>query len=93
MKKKHKVLFIDDDVTFSKVMRKELSRMGYSVVCAGKGETAIEKFASWEIVSQYLLTLGLLRLQTKTLHQKLRRVLFVRIYISGLILLIYLYHR
>ncbi len=43
MKKKHKVLFIDDDVTFSKVMRKELSRMGYSVVCAGKGETAIEE--------------------------------------------------
>jgi|TARA_B100001971_G_scaffold172368_1_gene164966 DNA-binding NtrC family response regulator len=43
MKKKHKVLFIDDDVTFSKVMRKELSRMGYSVVCVGKGETAIEE--------------------------------------------------
>jgi len=43
MKKKHKVLFIDDDVTFSLVMRKELSRMGYSVVCVGKGETAIEE--------------------------------------------------
>ncbi len=42
MKNKHKLLFVDDDETFSKVMKKELSRMGYSVVCVGSGEAAIE---------------------------------------------------
>jgi len=43
MKNKHKLLFIDDDVTFSKVMKKELIRMGHSVVCVNSGETAIEE--------------------------------------------------
>ncbi len=43
MKKKHRLLFVDDDETFSKVMKKELSRMGYSVVCANRGETAIKE--------------------------------------------------
>ncbi len=33
---------MDDDKTFSKVMKKELTRMGYSVVCAGCGESAID---------------------------------------------------
>ena len=42
MKNKQKLLFVDDDETFSKVMKKELSRMGYSVVCVGSGEAAIE---------------------------------------------------
>ena len=42
MKNKQKLLFVDDDETFSKVMKKELSRMGYSVVCVGRGEAAIE---------------------------------------------------
>ena len=43
MKNKHKLIFVDDDKTFSKVMRKELTRMGYSVVCADRGEAAIEE--------------------------------------------------
>lgn len=43
MKTKHKLLFVDDDETFSKVMKKELSRMGYSVICASRGETAIRE--------------------------------------------------
>ena len=43
MKNKHKLLFVDDDETFSKVMKKELSRMGYSVICANRGETAIRE--------------------------------------------------
>ena len=43
MKNKHKLIFVDDDKTFSKVMKKELTRMGYSVVCADRGETAIEE--------------------------------------------------
>lgn len=43
MKNKHKLLFVDDDETFSKVMKKELSRMGYSVICANRGETAIKE--------------------------------------------------
>ncbi len=42
MKNKQKLLFVDDDETFRKVMKKELSRMGYSVVCVGSGEAAIE---------------------------------------------------
>ncbi len=42
MKNKIKLLFVDDDKTFSKVMKKELTRMGYSVVCADCGETAID---------------------------------------------------
>jgi len=42
MGKKLKLLFVDDDETFSKVMKKELSRMGYSVVCVGSGEAAME---------------------------------------------------
>ncbi len=42
MKNKIKLLFVDDDKTFSKVMKKELTRMGYSVICADCGETAIE---------------------------------------------------
>jgi len=33
---------VDDDKTFSKVMKKELTRMGYSVVCADCGEKAID---------------------------------------------------
>ncbi len=43
MKKKNKLLFVDDDKTFSRVMKKELTRMGYSVVCAASGETAMDK--------------------------------------------------
>lgn len=43
MKNKHKLLFVDDDKTFSKVMKKELTRMGYSVFCADRGEAAIEE--------------------------------------------------
>ncbi len=42
MKNKIKLLFVDDDKTFSKVMKKELTRMGYSVVCADCGEKAID---------------------------------------------------
>ena len=42
MKKKIKLLFVDDDKTFSKVMKKELARMGYSTVCADCGEAAID---------------------------------------------------
>ena len=42
MKNKIKILFVDDDKTFSKVMKKELTRMGYSVVCADCGEKAID---------------------------------------------------
>ncbi len=42
MKNKIKLLFVDDDKTFSKVMKKELTRMGYSVVCADCGEMAID---------------------------------------------------
>ncbi len=42
MKNKIKLLFVDDDKTFSKVMKKELTRMGYSAVCADCGETAID---------------------------------------------------
>jgi DNA-binding NtrC family response regulator len=41
MKYRHKVLFVDDDKTFSKVMKRELSRMRYSVVCADSGESAL----------------------------------------------------
>jgi DNA-binding NtrC family response regulator len=44
MKNKIKLLFVDDDKTFSKVMKKELTRMGYSVVCADCGEKAIDTF-------------------------------------------------
>ena len=40
MKNRHKLIFVDDDKTFSKVMKKELTRMGYSVVCADRGEMA-----------------------------------------------------
>jgi len=43
MKHKHKVLFVDDDKTFSKVMKRELSRMRYSVVCADSGESALDE--------------------------------------------------
>jgi DNA-binding NtrC family response regulator len=43
MKHKHKVLFVDDDKTFSKVMKMELSRMRYSVVCADSGESALDE--------------------------------------------------
>ncbi len=43
MNNKHKLIFVDDDKTFSKVMKKELARMGYSVVCADRGETALEE--------------------------------------------------
>lgn len=43
MKHKHKVLFVDDDKTFSKVMKRELSRMRYSVVCADSGEAALDE--------------------------------------------------
>ncbi len=42
MKNKIKLLFVDDDKTFGKVMKKELTRMGYSVVCANCGEKAID---------------------------------------------------
>ena len=42
MKNKIKILFVDDDKTFSKVMKKELTRMGHSVVCADCGEAAID---------------------------------------------------
>jgi len=42
MKNKIKLLFVDDDKTFCKVMKKELTRMGYSVVCADCGEKAID---------------------------------------------------
>ena len=41
MKNKHKLLFVDDDETFSKVMKKELTRKGHSVVCVDSGETAV----------------------------------------------------
>ena len=44
MRNKIKLLFVDDDKTFSKVMKKELTRMGYSVVCADCGEKAIDTF-------------------------------------------------
>ncbi len=44
MKNKIKLLFVDDDKTFSKVMKKELAHMGYSVVCADCGEKAIDTF-------------------------------------------------
>ena len=40
---KIRLLFVDDDKTFSKVMRKELNRRGYSVVCADSGEAALEE--------------------------------------------------
>jgi DNA-binding NtrC family response regulator len=43
MKNKHKLIFVDDDKTFSKVMKKELTRMGYSVVCVDRGEAAIDE--------------------------------------------------
>ena len=43
MKNEHKLLFVDDDETFSKVMKKELNRMGHSVVCVDSGEAAIEE--------------------------------------------------
>ncbi len=43
MRYKYNLLFVDDDETFSKVMKKELSRMGYSVVCADSGEAAMEE--------------------------------------------------
>jgi len=42
VKNKIKLLFVDDDKTFSKVMKKELTRMGYSAVCADCGEAAID---------------------------------------------------
>ncbi len=52
MKKKIKLLFVDDDKTFSKVMKKELTRMGYSVVCADCGETAIDtlRMRNFEVI-------------------------------------------
>ncbi len=43
MKNRLKLIFVDDDKIFSKVMKKELTRMGYSVVCTDRGETAIEE--------------------------------------------------
>jgi len=43
MKNKRKVLFVDDDKTFRKVMKRELSRMRYSVVCADSGESALDE--------------------------------------------------
>ncbi len=43
MNSKRKIIFVDDDITFGKVMRQELTRMGYSVVCADRGEIAIEQ--------------------------------------------------
>jgi len=52
MKNKIKLLFVDDDKTFGKVMKKELTRMGYSVVCADCGEKAIDtlKKRSFELI-------------------------------------------
>ena len=52
MKNKIKLLFVDDDKTFSKVMKKELTRMGYSVVCADCGEKAIDTLRkrSFEVI-------------------------------------------
>ncbi len=38
---KRSILFVEDDKTFSKIMKKELSRMGYSVSCADRGESAL----------------------------------------------------
>ncbi len=43
MKNRLKLILVDDDKIFSKVMKKELTRMGYSVVCTDRGETAIEE--------------------------------------------------
>ncbi|MBT6228196.1 MAG: sigma-54-dependent Fis family transcriptional regulator [Candidatus Scalindua sp.] len=52
MKNKIKLLFVDDDKTFSKVMKKELTRMGYSVACADCGEAAIDvlRKRSFEVI-------------------------------------------
>ncbi len=47
MKNRQKLLFVDDDETFSKVMKKELTRMGHSVVCVNSGETAIDKLKKY----------------------------------------------
>jgi len=41
MKNKHKLLLVDDDGTFSKVMKNELTRLGHSVVCVESGEAAL----------------------------------------------------
>lgn len=48
MRNKQKLLFVDDDRTFSKIMKKELTRMGYSVACAYRGETALEELKKRE---------------------------------------------
>ncbi|MDR4499271.1 MAG: sigma-54 dependent transcriptional regulator [Candidatus Scalindua sp.] len=48
MKKKHKLLFVDDDKTFSMVMKRELSRRGYIVICADCGEAAIKELKRYD---------------------------------------------
>lgn len=39
--KKLKVLFCDDDATYRKIMKEEVSRMGHAVVCVESGEEAV----------------------------------------------------
>ncbi|HLG29329.1 MAG TPA: sigma-54 dependent transcriptional regulator [Candidatus Brocadiales bacterium] len=41
MDKKLKVLFCDDEATYRKIMKEELSRMGHEVVCVESGEEAL----------------------------------------------------
>lgn len=41
MDKKLKVLFCDDDATYRKIMKEEISRMGHTVVCVESGEEAL----------------------------------------------------
>ncbi|GAX63062.1 response regulator [Candidatus Scalindua japonica] len=66
MKKKIKLLFVDDDKTFSKVMRKELTRLGHSVVCSDCGEAAIDtlRTRNFEVIILDIKMPGIGGLQT-----------------------------
>lgn len=45
MRKKLRILFVDDETTYREVMKKELALMGYSVVGAGDSEQAMEQLS------------------------------------------------
>lgn len=45
MPKDLRILFVDDEKTYREVMKKELARMGYSVVGVGNGREALERLS------------------------------------------------
>ena len=45
MPKDLRILFVDDEKTYLEVMKRELTRMGYSVVGVGDGKGALERLS------------------------------------------------